>query len=123
VTGWVRGNWTGSVVIDSPYAQTVYVQAMDLLGHTGQSAAINLGLPAWAGTPSIVQTRVAGSELIVSFQTVPSTFYALESTADLLVGPWLPVGAEVLGDGGLQSLTDTAGATGQGRFYRLRLHR
>jgi uncharacterized repeat protein (TIGR01451 family) len=123
VTGWVRGTWTGSVVIDSPYAQTVYVQAMDLLGHTGQSAAINLGLPDWAGTPSILQTHVAGSDVVVSFQTVAGTYYALESTADLLVGPWLPVGTEALGDGGIQSLTDPGGAIAKGGFYRLRLHR
>ena len=123
VTGWIRGTWVGSVVIDSPYAQTVYLQALDLKGHSGQSAAINLGLPAWAGTPTIVQTRVTGSDLVISFQTVTDTYYALESTADLLLGPWLPVGAEVLGDGGMLSITDSGGAAAQGRFYRLRLHR
>ena len=43
--GWTRGVWTGTIVINSPFAQPVFVEALDLLGHTGRSATFNLVLP------------------------------------------------------------------------------
>jgi len=99
------------------------LEALDLRGHSGPRAAFSVALPAWAGPPRILQTRVAGADVVVPFQTFAGTHYALESTVNLVQGPWLPVGAEVLGDGGMQSLTHSGGATTQARFYRLRLSR
>jgi hypothetical protein len=78
-------------------------------------------LPAWAGSPRILETRVIGLDLIVQFETVAGTHYTLESAVDSPQAPWLTVGTEVIGDGGIMSLTHPGGAGAQARFYRLRL--
>jgi uncharacterized repeat protein (TIGR01451 family) len=121
--GWVRGTWNGYLVINSPYAQTVYLEAMDGMGHSGQSAPFSVALPAWAGSPRILETHVVGPDLVVLFETVAGTHYALESAVGAPQSPWLTVGTEVIGNGGIQSLTHSGGAGAQARFYRLRLTR
>ena len=123
VSGWSRGTWSGYLVINSPYAQTVYLEALDLRGHSGRSASFDVALPAWAGSPRILETRVVGLDVVVRFETVAGTHYALDSALDAPQSPWLPVGTEVIGDGGIQSLTHPGGAGAQARFYRLRLTR
>lgn len=119
--GWVRGTWNGYLVVNSPYAQTIYLEALDGQGHSGQSAPFSVALPAWAGSPRILETRVVGPDLVVLFETVAGTHYALESAVDSPQGPWLSVSTEVIGDGGILSLTHSGGAGAQVRFYRLRL--
>ena len=94
---------------------------MDGQGHSGHSASFSVVLPPWAGTPRILDTRVIGLDVVVRFETVTGTHYALESAVGAPQSPWLPVGAEVTGDGAIQSLTHPGGAGGQARFYRLRL--
>jgi uncharacterized repeat protein (TIGR01451 family) len=122
-SGWVRGTWNGYLVINTPYAQGFSLEAMDSRGHSGRSAFFNVALPAWAGSPRILETRVVGPDLVVRFETVAGTHYALESALGLPQGSWLAVGAEVIGDGGILSLTHPNGAGAQARFYRLRVTR
>jgi hypothetical protein len=121
--GWVRGTWNGYLVINSPYAQSIYLEAMDGRGHSGRSGSFSVALPAWAGSPRILETRVIGPDLVVRFETVAGTHYVLESALNLPQGPWLTVSTEVIGDGAILSLTHSGGAGTQARFYRLRLTR
>jgi hypothetical protein len=120
-TGWSRGVWTGTIVINSPFAQPVFVEALDLRGHKGRSATFNLALPAWAGSPNIQETKVIGSDFILSFQTVAGSRYAIVSSINSLNGPWLQLGPEVIGNGAVLSVTNPIAASESMRFCRLRV--
>jgi hypothetical protein len=119
--GWTRGVWTGTIVINSPFAQPVFVEALDLHGHTGRSATFNLALPAWAGSPNIQETKVIGSDFILSFQTVAGSRYAIVSSVNSINGPWLQLGPEVIGNGAVRSVTNPIAASELMRFCRLKV--
>jgi alpha-amylase len=71
----------------------------------------------------IVNAQVAGADVQVSCSTVTNRTYQLQRSGG--VGPgasWTDVGAGVVGTGGILTLTDSGGAAGATRYYRVRAH-
>jgi hypothetical protein len=63
--------------------------------------------------------QASGSDITVSFATVPGRVYQIEWTATLDGGSWAPVGEVMAGTGSVIQITDTNGAGQAQRFYRL----
>ena len=67
----------------------------------------------------IVKLQPGG--LILQLNGGYGSTYILESTTDLLSGPWMPVATNTLGVTGVWQFTDPGVTNVSSRFYRLKL--
>ncbi|MCX6894931.1 MAG: hypothetical protein NTZ16_05400 [Verrucomicrobia bacterium] len=64
----------------------------------------------------------AGDDLQVSLATATNRLYRLDRSSDLASGAWTSVTNNLVGDGGVMTVTDTGAGDGSPRFYRVRLN-
>jgi hypothetical protein len=84
------------------------------------SNPFELRYPVWAGTPQITQALVQGADVVLSFPTVTSAQYSLE-TATNLPPLWEAVGPIVIGNGSILTLTNPINGAERLRLFRLRV--
>ena len=120
--GWTFGTWSGSLVIYSPYAQTVTLKAIGDNGNSGLSAPLDLVLPASNSPPRILESRIVGPDVALRFETVPGWTYTVETAPGLFQPSWQSVTPEALGDGRVTAITNFGAAGAPSRFYRLHLN-
>jgi Concanavalin A-like lectin/glucanases superfamily/Putative Ig domain len=73
-------------------------------------------------TPTITSLKLTGSNAVVSFTTVTSATYEVDSRNDLTTGTWLILTNGVSGTGGTLSNTDVGAVSHGKRFYRIVAH-
>ncbi len=117
-TGIVRGTFTGTVAVSAPVPQTVTLRAADVFGHASLSNPFQLGYPVWAGTPQITQLTVLGSDVRISFTSVATAQYFLQ-TATSLPPVWTSVDSGLMGNGSVMTLTNPAPTASGSSFFRL----
>lgn len=93
------------------------------------------GVPNWkeflAGTNPVLRNSrlqleaeklaAGGKGVGLRWLSAPGKSYVIESTADLVNGPWTVVAEGIAGDGQIQRVIDSQGGAGAGLFYRIRL--
>jgi hypothetical protein len=107
---------------NSNYVDDQFVCAIsDGFGGTNYQLVSIAVVPQTDSTPLI--TTVAGQPggLILQLNGGYGSTYILESTTDLLSGPWMPVATNTLGVTGVWQFTDPGVTNGSSRFYRLKL--
>jgi len=59
-----------------------------------------------------------GSNVVIGFVTTNGASYAVESTSDLVTGAWSAVASNILGTGGMVSITSSVPPSATQQFYR-----
>lgn len=115
-----------------PFTATSAATRLAILGIDSAGGAY-LGLdnisviPAGGVEPSppllSIQTPSGDSRLLrIAFPSEPGRSYVLESTADVVAGPWTTLaGSETVGSGGILSITQPIAPDAGARFFRLRV--
>ncbi len=68
-----------------------------------------------------VAVGISGSGAVVSFPTVvnPNYLYSVQSTPDLVAGPWTTIASNIAADGSIATNIDSSAATATQMFYRV----
>jgi probable HAF family extracellular repeat protein len=69
--------------------------------------------------PTIVSTKVSGSNVLISFTTANLASYSLLTRPELATGSWATLVSGIVGTGGIMTVTNSGGATLLKRFYRV----
>jgi hypothetical protein len=92
---------------------------------TGKSQGLAIdNLRFWASDQPIsgfapsLRVEASGTNLIMSWLSVPGGSYQVEYADDLSAGNWLPLGGPLTGRGGQLTFTNPVSFSSQ-RFYRL----
>ena len=72
------------------------------------------------GNLLITAISVSGSDVIISFLSSASATYSLEYTDTSVPADWKTAVSPIPGNGGVVTVTQVGGATGNARFYRIR---
>jgi hypothetical protein len=67
-----------------------------------------------------LELQASGTNLLISWLSVPGQTYQIEYKDDLNASNWTPLGSPIIGNGALLTVTNGLGASAQ-RYYRLRL--
>jgi hypothetical protein len=129
VDGSAPVNQTGLNVIDQPIASWPPDAALWLVWEmpdaTGKSQGLaidNLRFSASdqpiSGFAPSLRVEASGTNLIMSWLSVPGGSYQVEYADDLSAGNWLPLGGPLTGRGGQLTFTNPVSFSNQG-FYRL----
>ena len=98
------------------HAMSAVAAVLAALALFGGQVAEGAGTPQ---PPAKVTLTLSGSDVQVSFDTLTGQTYGLESSDTLAAGSWNAVASNIAGSGSAQIVTDTGGATGMRRFYRV----
>jgi len=82
---------------------------------------VNNGTVITATSVQILQTVVSGSDMNVMVEGYAEHTYQLQSATSLSPSNWQDVGLSQLGDNSVLTFTDTGGATGGSKFYRIQV--
>ena len=115
-----------------PFTATTSATRLALVG-TASGGGAYLGLDEVSVVPAggvepvppllSIQTHPGDANLVViAFTSEPGRTYVVETTGDVVAGPWTPVdGSERLGTGGMLSIPLPLAPDAEARFYRLRI--
>jgi len=127
---WVNGTMTDlNTLLDASGAGWTVIEAR-AINDAGQIAGVgNFGGAnhAFRLTPSttsiqpprIQSLQMSGSNVIIQFTTVLNQHYSLQGSASLLPTGWADLQTNIIGTGGILSVTNSAGSPLQ--FYRVQL--
>jgi hypothetical protein len=83
------------------------------------NANFYLLVPIYSPPPSLLLSAInSGTNLSLSFPTVPGYNYTVEYKTNLTDAVWLPLGNAISGNGSTQTVSDTPSGS---RFYRVRI--
>jgi len=86
-----------------------------------QFQEIDFTTPVNPPPPGYVTIRIVSTNVVLTFPTVSTNLYVVQSTPDLASGVWSTVASNILGAGGVVTNTHIGGATIPRRFYRVGL--
>jgi probable HAF family extracellular repeat protein len=69
--------------------------------------------------PTIVSTKISGSDVLIGFTTVNLASYSLVARPEPATGSWSTLISGIVGTGGIMTVTNSGGATLLKRFYRV----
>jgi hypothetical protein len=82
---------------------------------------LDFSTPVNPPPPSYVAIQIVSSNVVLTFPTVSTNLYVVQSTTDLVSGVWSTIASNILGAGAVATNTDIGGATVPRRFYRVGL--
>ncbi|HXI71481.1 MAG TPA: hypothetical protein VNN22_14085 [Verrucomicrobiae bacterium] len=71
--------------------------------------------------PEITNVKVIGLDVLISFTTINAAAYAVEYNGDLSSSSWSDLITNVIGNGGIETVTNSGAAGQPQRFYRVQL--
>jgi chitinase len=85
----------------------------------GQRTPLTTALKQALATPSLSSIQSNGTNVNLSFTSLPLGLYNVQWTSNLALAPWNTLSSNVAGTGTNVSITDPAPATAPARFYRV----
>jgi hypothetical protein len=85
----------------------------------GQRTPLTSALNRALATPNISTIQLKGTNIALSFTSVPLGLYAVQWTSNLALARWNTLTNGLTGAGTNLQITDPAPATGPARFYRI----
>jgi hypothetical protein len=86
-----------------------------------QFQEIDFTTPVNPPPPGYVTIQIVSTNVVLTFPTVSTNLYVVQSTTDLASGVWSTIASNVLGAGVVVTNTHVGGATVPQRFYRVGL--